>query len=121
MSKRTIPATDEAWDERVLGNDEAFVEVADEALSDAAEEATGTQLISIRMQKVMIDDLKAIAARNGGIGYQTLVKQVLQRFVDCERKLLWNEFVSEKLREQKHVVDEECKPKTVKPRERKAA
>jgi hypothetical protein len=30
MTKQTIPASDEAWDERLLGADEAFVKVAED-------------------------------------------------------------------------------------------
>lgn len=100
MTKRTIPSTDEAWDDRSLGADENFVEVAPADLEKAADEASGTQLISIRMQKTMIDDFKAIAARNKGIGYQTLMKQILQRFIDGEKRHLWNEFVANKLKEE---------------------
>ena len=63
MTKRAIPPTelivssDEAWEDRHLGADENFVERAPDALESAADEAAGTTLISIRMQKSMIDDL----------------------------------------------------------------
>jgi hypothetical protein len=118
MTKRTIPSTDEAWDDRSLGADEDFVEVAPAALEKAADEASGTQLISIRMQKVMIDDLKAIAARNKNIGYQTLMKQVLQRFIEGEKRQLWNEFVSKKLNEEAPSTPP---PPDKEPKEKKAA
>lgn len=120
MNKRTIPASDEAWDERALGADENFVAVADESLTAAANEAAGTQLISIRMQKAMIDDLKAIAAQHNGIGYQTLMKQILQRFIDGERRMMWNEFVSQKLREEDSQQADPVVPKA-KQKDRKAA
>lgn len=120
MSKQSIPATDEAWDERMLGNDEAFVEVADKALSDAVNEAAGTQLISMRISKVMIDELKAIAARNGGMGYQTLMKQIMQRFIDGEKRLLWNEYVSQRLKEHQKATGNDAPPRA-KAKERKAA
>lgn len=119
MSKRTIPATDEAWDDRSLGADENFVAVADEKLSAAADEASGTQLISIRMQKAMIDDLKAIASNHGNLGYQTLMKQILQRFIDGERRIIWNEFVSQKLKEEQQTKDDPAGKPSV--RDRKAA
>jgi len=57
-----------------------------------------SQLISIRMQKSTIEDLKLIASLNK-IGYQTLMKQVMQRFVDCEKKQLFREFDFRKLGE----------------------
>jgi uncharacterized protein (DUF4415 family) len=96
----TISDTEEAWDERTLGADEKFVEVVDQAEEELINEAAGTQLISIRMSKCMIDDFKMIASLNGSIGYQTLMKQILQRFVDSEKKRILRELVSEKLKEQ---------------------
>jgi hypothetical protein len=96
----TIPDTEDAWEERTLGADEKFVEVVDQAEEELINEAAGTQLISIRMSKCMIDDFKMIASLNGSIGYQTLMKQILQRFVDSEKKRILRELVSEKLKEQ---------------------
>lgn len=118
MTKRTIPSTDEAWDERALGADEAHVAVAPDDLSKEADDASGTQLISIRMQKSMIDDFKAIASRNKGIGYQTLMKQILQRYIDSEKRLLWNDFVAKKLKEGIHEIEQQEQPKA---KARKAA
>jgi hypothetical protein len=115
---KTIPSTDEAWDERILGADEAFVKVDDGDIDKEIDEAAGTQLISIRMQKSMIEDLKAICALNGGMGYQTLMKQMLQRFIDGEKKQFWNAMVAEKLKEQQAQAECATKPST---RKRKAA
>lgn len=113
----TIPDTEEAWEERTLGADEKFVEVVDQVEEELINEAAGTQLISIRMSKCMIEDFKMIASLNGSIGYQTLMKQILQRFVDSEKKRILRELVSEKLKEH------ESKPKaatvTTKPLKRK--
>lgn len=99
MSKQAIPATDEAWEDGKLGRDEGFVAVADVDM-DAIDEAAGTQAISIRLPKAMINDLKVIAARNKGIGYQTLMKQIMQRFIESEKKLIWNEYVAQQIKEQ---------------------
>lgn len=96
MEKKSIPASDEAWDERLLGADENFVGVVEADIAKAIDEAVGSQLISIRMQKSTIEDLKLIASLNG-IGYQTLMKQVMQRFVDCEKKQLFRELAAEKI------------------------
>jgi hypothetical protein len=118
MSNHTIPVADEAWDNRTLGAEEAYAKAADETLESKIDEAAGTQLISIRMQKSMIEDFKMIAALNGTLGYQTLMKQILQRFVDCEKKSLLRQLVEEKLEEKKNADDEAPK---VKVRMRKAA
>ncbi|MBW8371492.1 MAG: hypothetical protein K0M66_11065 [Thiobacillus sp.] len=115
---KTIASTDEAWDERILGADEAFVKVSEVDIDQEIDAAAGTQLISIRMQKTMIEDLKTISALNGGMGYQTLMKQILQRFIDGEKRQFWNAMVAEKLKE--HQAQAECatKPST---RKRRAA
>ena len=118
----TIPDTEEAWEERALGADEKFVEVVDQAEEELINEAAGTQLISIRMSKCMVDDLKMIASLNGNIRYQTLMKQILQRFVDSEKKLIVRELVSEKLKEHelKSAAAKTVPPKR-KAQEKKAA
>lgn len=100
MSKQSIHASDEAWENRSLGNDEGFVKVVDEAQVANIDDASGMQMISIRMQKSLIDDFKMIASLNGDIGYQTLMKQIMQRFVDCEKKRIFNDLVAEKIKMQ---------------------
>jgi len=95
MSKATIPASDEAWDDRSLGADENFVAVADDNINAIIDDAVGLQPISIRLQKSLIEDFKLIGELNG-IGYQTLMRQVLKRFVDCEKKLLLREAAAAK-------------------------
>lgn len=114
----TIPDTEEAWEERTLGADEKFVEVVDQIEEDLINEAAGTQLISIRMTKCMIDDFKMIASLNGSIGYQTLMKQILQRFVDSEKRRILRELVFEKLKE--HEPKPKATAATSKPPKRKA-
>src|SRR5688572_10163231 len=97
MTKASIPSTDEAWDDETLGGDAESMKVADKATKEAIDQEAGTQLISIRMHKSMVDAFKAIAAANKGIGYQTLMKQILQRFIDGEMRRVWNEHLAEKL------------------------
>lgn len=128
MNKQTMPDTDEAWDERVLGHDESFVEIVSSEEEAQIDEAAGTQLISIRMQKSMIEDMKMIASLNNGIGYQTLMKQILQRVIDSEKKRIFAELVAEKVKAKQKAVAEvkqkaAIEPERVKPapRQRKAA
>lgn len=101
MNKELIRASDDAWDDRSLGADAAFVKKADDDIEAMIDESAGLQLISIRLNKSLIEDFKAIAALNNGIGYQTLMRQILKRFVDCEKKRLLNELVATKKAEQK--------------------
>lgn len=104
MNQPTIMASDEAWDERTLGADENFVKVADVGLTDSLDEAAGTQLISIRLQKSLIEDFKMIASLNNGLGYQTLMKQILKRFAESEKKRILSELISEKLKERQKAA-----------------
>jgi hypothetical protein len=67
-----------------VGTDEQYVAVAPEQ-DKAIDDALGLQPISIRLQKSLLDNLKALAQLNG-IGYQPLVRQILTRWVDCELK-----------------------------------
>jgi len=102
-----IKSTDEAWEARELGADEEFVQaVADEATQEQIDRAAGTKLISIRMEQKMIDELKYLASKNNGIGYQTLIKQILARFIEAEMKNMWNETVAESLQQQRQEKEE---------------
>lgn len=73
------------WDDRELGASEEHVEVASKAGMTALNDALSLQAISIRLQKSLIEDLKAIA-ENYGIGYQPMVRDLLQRFVLAEKR-----------------------------------
>lgn len=93
-----IDGTAEAWETGQLGADDGHVKVASgqEQEIDAALEL---HPISIRLQKGLLDNLKAIAQLNG-LGYQPLVRQVLTRFVDCEMKSM----LTTKLAEQRPAI-----------------
>lgn len=126
MSKQSIQTSDEAWENRSLGNDEGFVNVVDEAQLADIDEASGTQMISIRLQKSLIEDFKMIASLNGGMGYQTLMKQIMQRFVTCEKKQIFKELVAEKIRmheklTQPKLVESAAKRKVSPDKPRKVA
>ena len=82
-----IPGTAEAWEKRHLGADAKFAEsVVDQAMESRLDEALGLKMISIRIPERLIEDFKIIATANGGMGYQTLMKQCLKRFADSELK-----------------------------------
>lgn len=120
MSKITIPVDNYDWDDEALMAEPGPLKVVDEKTALAIDEASGTQLVSIRMQKSMIDAFKAIAAANKNIGYQTLMKQILQRFIDSEMKRVWNEHLAENLASSLPKAKSEISPKR-KERARKAA
>jgi len=72
-----------AWDEGKLGLSEEHAVAESASLDASVDEALRLQMISIRLQKDLIDDLKLIASREG-LGYQPLIRRVLQRFVAAE-------------------------------------
>lgn len=68
-----------------LGNDPEHVVHKEE--SKNVDEVLGLHPISIRLPKDLVRDLKAIAQLNG-MGYQPLIRTVLQRFVDFEKRAI---------------------------------
>jgi hypothetical protein len=85
MTRKQIKSTAKNWDERKLGADPAFVGVADASHEDALQEALELQAISIRLPKELIRQYKLVAEFHG-LGYQPLMREVLQRFVASELK-----------------------------------
>ncbi len=75
-----IAGTDAAWEERKLGADAAHAKVASVEHQAALDDALGMQSISIRLPKSMIDAYKLIGAHHG-VGYQPLMRDILQRFI----------------------------------------
>ena len=75
-----IKNTDEAWDSRQLGASDAHAAVASSEHLTALHDAMGMQMISIRLPKEMIEAYKLIAAHHG-VGYQPLMRDILQRFI----------------------------------------
>ena len=89
MGKKIV-GTPEAWEDGSLGLEEEFVRVSKNVDDAALNEAAGLQPISIRLQKTLIEDFKMIAEING-IGYQPLIRQVLKRFADSEKRRILRE------------------------------
>lgn len=87
------------WDNNELGDEEAFAVVV-EGAAEALDEALELHLISIRLQKGLIEALKSIAAFHG-VGYQPMVRDVLRRFVRAELRM-----IVDKLEEAKKQQDE---------------
>lgn len=96
MSKTPkVESTQEAWETGKLGRDEAYVAVCDDSeIQNEIDEALELQMISIRMQKGLLEDLKMIADIHG-MGYQPMMKQILKRFVDAEKRKLLKEAAQE--------------------------
>ncbi len=82
MSKKEMAELmkDDPWESRELGASEKHVGRVSHAEAMAVDEALGLQVISIRLQKKLIGNLKILAKREG-IGYQPFIRQILTRHV----------------------------------------
>ena len=78
--KKIHPNDEDLWDNRKLGASEEYVGVVSREEELAVDEALGLQVISIRLQKKLIENLKKLA-KHEGIGYQPLIRQVLTHYV----------------------------------------
>lgn len=106
MSKiESYLANDKDWDSAKLGNDEKYVKVADTKTNVELDDALDLQMISIRLQKKMIEDLKLIALAHG-IGYQPLIRDVLSRFVTYEVKQIIRDTIERKELEERQCMEE---------------
>jgi hypothetical protein len=94
MSNReTIDSTEEAWDSGELGATEEFAVVAEDDVQAVTDRHLDLQPISIRLEKSLIEDFKLIASIHG-VGYQPLMRQILKRFADSEKKQILREAAS---------------------------
>lgn len=105
----TIPGTVENWEGGVLGNSLDFAKKSSLTIDDV-QDAIGLKLISIRMPEQMIEDLKLLAKSDGIGSYQTLIKQILARFIDCELKNRARKAMDDELSDQS--PDDKDPPKT---------
>ena len=97
-AEKKIIGSDEAWENGVLGNtEENTVPLSDAKefeIDSAINESLGLCPISIRLERSLIEDFKNLATSNK-IGYQTLMRQALKRFADCEKKRLVSQMAAE--------------------------
>lgn len=75
----------ERWESGELGRSEEHAIVAPAELCAALDSNLGLQLVSIRLQRQLIDSLKLIA-KYRGVAYQPLIRDLLNRFATSELK-----------------------------------
>jgi hypothetical protein len=80
---KTVPDEKDPWDSGELGRDEKYVACAPEELKKEIESALDLHMISLRLQKELIAELKLIADYRG-TGYQPLIREALSRFARAE-------------------------------------
>ena len=115
-----LTSDSEAWDNGALGQDEQFAVRTSQETENAVDGALGLQMISVRLQKSLIEDLKFIAKINE-VGYQPLIRDVLCRFAKSEKKNIMMEILERKQLENKLKEAEELKSKAGSVKHKKAA
>lgn len=88
-----IPGTVEAWENGTLGEDLDSAKAVSSDKASAIEEALGLQMISIRLDKELIETFKNLAKYHK-VGYQPLMRDALRRFADAEMKRILAESVN---------------------------
>lgn len=84
MAKAKInKAQNDVWDKGEFGVEEAFVKVTEATEAAEIDGALELKMISIRLQNNLIAKLKVIAKFHG-IGYQSLIRNHLHKFVRSE-------------------------------------
>ena len=87
--------TVKAWEDGEFGRDEKFVRRSTPETDAAIEEALELQMISIRLPKELIDQLKFLAKYHGA-GYQPLIRDVLKRWARSELLIVANQMHEER-------------------------
>jgi uncharacterized protein (DUF4415 family) len=111
--KQSVPGTEEAWEEGELGLSLEHAKKADAAVVAAVDESLGLQMISIRLDKSLIEVYKLLADYHG-VGYQPLMRDALKRFAECEMKAILVGAV-ESQKEQKSKAKARARGKSVTP------
>ncbi len=106
---RKIEGATEAWESGELGQDEEFVKVSTDIDQSALDDSLELQMISIRLQKSLIEDIKMIAALNGHSGYQPLIRQILNRFAEGEKRTLLKKVARKQAQELELELEQEHK------------
>ena len=94
------------WETGVLGSDEQFAKIAEDVTTVEIDQMLELQMISIRLQKGMIQDLKSIAKFHGLGGYQPLIRRVLERFIVAEMKSIARNSIDEKNQDNQNKAKE---------------
>ena len=97
------------WESRELGADPYFSKSSPVPANfhEILNKSSNMQMISIRLPKDLITDLKEIGSAQK-LGYQALMREVLKRFVDAEKKVMYRELMkaNEELENKLHEAEQ---------------
>lgn len=108
-----INRTQDAWESGRLGRDKKYAVAASKEHGDEIDDALGLQMISIRLDKELIDAFKLLGAKYQ-MGYQPLMREALKRFVDGELKMVALEVLEKQSLARSRKKDDVNHPKRVK-------
>lgn len=107
---KEIANTPEAWESGELGQSLEHVRVAPSKLASEIDDALGLQMISIRLDKELIDMFKLLGGKYQ-MGYQPLMREALKRFVDGELKMVALEALEKQSLARSKSKDQQNHPK----------
>ena len=107
---KEIANTPEAWESGELGQSLEHVRVAPSKLASEIDDALGLQMISIRLDKELIDMFKLLGGKYQ-MGYQPLMREALKRFVDGELKMVALDALEKQSLARSKSKDEQNHPK----------
>ena len=110
--KDKATAVEDPWESEKLGADDKHVKPADPAVGAQIDEITGLQMISIRLDKSLIESFKLLSAFHG-VGYQPLMRDALKRFAEAELKAIVSGVVESQRKEQSDKLSRD-NPKAIK-------
>lgn len=85
-----VKNTAKAWESGELGREIKYAIAVDKKIGTQIDDALGLQMISIRLEKDLIESYKLLGTKYD-LGYQPLMREALKRFVEGEFKLIANE------------------------------
>ena len=111
-NKEKILGTDDAWESGELGADANHARRVSPEFEGQIDEALGMQMISIRLDKSLIDSFKMLGTFHG-VGYQPLMRDALKRFAEYEMKAIVSGLVESqrKQKAQKQTLGKTAAPK----------
>lgn len=85
--KEKIFGSVEAWESEQLGANAKHARAVAAEITSGIDESLGLQMISIRLDKALIDSFKLLGTFHG-LGYQPLMRDALKRFAESEMKAI---------------------------------
>jgi hypothetical protein len=85
MTREKIKTNTDKWEDRELGLSPEHAGVVSPAEELEIDDALGLQLVSVRLQKTLIKDLKELATQEG-LGYQPYLRQILTKHVRAQKQ-----------------------------------